>query len=236
MNGVDIAILAIIAISVIYGIYHGFLQTLLSAGCFLLSLVAAFMIGPSLSSLIRQNTAITSTLSTYTDAVARVGDVDLAQTQVGALDESGIRRVLQAVGLPEGLASALEKSIATRSLAGEGAMTVNDYVKNTLVSAAVNVGSYVAVFIVSSVLLGLIASLIRHVFKFPPLRVADGAAGAAFGLCRGVVIVYVLFLMVPIAATVIPGDTVSAYLAESTLAPLFQSGGFFSRVISWKKA
>lgn len=231
MNGVDIAIIAIVAVSVIYGIYHGFLQTLLSVGCFLVSVVLAFMFGPSLSSLIRNNTGIASTLSTYTDVVSRVGDVELAQKQVGTLDQSGVRRVLQAVGLPDTLADALEKNINTRSFAGEGASTVNDYVKNTLVTAAVNVGSYVAVFIVSSVLLGLIASLIRHVFKFPPLKMADRAAGAAFGLCRGLIIVYVLFLTVPIASSVIRSETVNAYVAESALAPLFQSGGFFSRVI-----
>ncbi len=232
MNGVDIAILAIVGISVIYGIYHGFLQTVLSVGCFLLSVWVAFMFGPTLASLIRSNSGITTTLSTYTDAVARVGDVDLAQTNASLLDTSGIRRVLDAAGLPDVLAEALENNLLGRSLAGEGAVTVNDYVKSTLVNAAVSVGSYVAVFLVCSLVLGLVCSLIKHVFKFPPLRFADGVAGAFFGFFRGVIIVYVLFLMVPIAATVIPKDAVAAYVSESRLAPLFQSGGFFERVIS----
>ena len=234
MNGVDIAILVIVGISVVYGIYHGFLQTVLSVACFLLSVWAAFMFGPALSALIRNNSGITSTLSTYTDAVARVGDVDLAQTNAAALDPSGIRRVLDAVGLPDVLAETLEKNLKGRTLAGEGAVTVNDYVKSTLVNAAVSVGSYVAVFVAASVVLGLVCSLIKHVFKFPPLRMADGAAGGVFGLCRGLIIVYVLFLMVPIVATVIPKDVVTNYVSQSTLAPLFQSGGFFARVIARK--
>ncbi len=234
MNGVDIAILAIVGISVIYGIYHGFLQTLLSVACFLLSVWAAFMFGPRVSALIRSNTAITSTLSTYTDAVARVGDVDLAQTNVAALDRSGIDRILDAVGLPGALSSLLDNNLSSRSLAGEGAVTVNDYVKSTLVSSAVNVGSYVAVFFLCSLCLGLIVSLIKHVFKFPPLRFADGLAGAAFGLFRGAIIVYVLFLLVPIVETVIQSDLVAAYIAQSRLAPIFQSGGYISRVIGGK--
>ena len=82
MNGVDIAIIAIIAISVIYGIYHGFLQTLLSVGCFLVSVALAFMFGPSVSSLIRNNTGITSALSTYTDVASRVGDVHRAVPEI----------------------------------------------------------------------------------------------------------------------------------------------------------
>ncbi len=234
MNGVDIAILVIVGISVVYGIYHGFLQTVLSVACFLLSVWAAFMFGPALSGLIRNNSGITSTLSTYTDAVARVGDVDLAQTGAASLDASGIRRVLDAVGLPDVLAETLEKNLTGRTLAGEGAVTVNDYVKSTLVNAAVSVGSYVAVFVVTSVVLGLVCSLIKHVFKFPPLRMADGAAGGLFGLCRGVIIVYVLFLTVPIVATVVPRDIVTSYVSESTLAPLFQSGGYFAKVIAGK--
>ena len=234
MNGVDIAILVIVGISVVYGVYHGFLQTALSVASFLLAVWAAFIFGPSVSALIRNNSGITTTLSTYTDAVARVGDVDLAQTNAAALDSNGISRVLKAVGLPDVLADTLEKNLAGRTLAGEGAVTVNDYVKSTLVNAAVNVGSYVAVFVVTSVVLGLVCSLIKHVFKFPPLRMADGAAGGVFGLCRGVIIVYVLFLMVPIVATVVPRDIVTSYVSESTLAPLFQSGGYFAKVIAGK--
>ena len=230
----DIAILVIVGISVVYGIYHGFLQTVLSVGCFLLSVCAAFMFGPSVSALIRNNPGITSTLSTYTDAVARVGDVDLAQTSASSLDAYGIERVLKAVGLPEVLEDTLKNNLAGRTLAGEGAVTVNDYVKSTLVNAAVSVGSYVAVFVVTSVVLGLICSLIKHVFKFPPLRMADGAAGGAFGLCRGLIIVYVLLLTVPIVATVVPNEVVAKYISESTLAPMFQSGGFFARVIARK--
>ncbi len=232
MNGVDIVILVILGVSVVYGVYHGFLQTVLSAACFLLSVGMAFLIGPSLSALIRNNSGITSTLSTYTDAVARVGDVDLAQTSAASLDTYGVRRVLDAVGLPKALTDTLEKNLTGRTLAGEGAVTVNDYVKNTLVNAAVSVGCYVAVFAITSVLLCLVCSLIKHVFKFPPLRMADGAAGGFFGLCRGLIIVYVLFLTVPVIATVVPRDIVTNYVSGSALAPLFQSGGFFARVIA----
>ncbi len=234
MNGLDIAILAIVGISMIYGIYRGFLHTVLSVACFLVSVVLAFLFAPRLAALIQTQTGITSTLSTYTDAVARVGDVELAQTPVSYLSTEGIRQVLQSVGLPDFLSRVLENNLLTRSLAGEGAVTVNDYVKDTLVSAALNVGCYVAVFFVSSLILGLIASLIRHVFKFPPLKLMDRTVGAVFGLVRGGIIVYVLFLLLPVVATVIPSDVVESYVSGSTLAPVFQSGGFFTRVIGIK--
>ena len=60
----------------------------------------------------------------------------------------------------------------------------------------------------------------------------DWLAGGAFGLVRGVVLVYMLFLLVPILSTVLPVDGFDALLQHSRLASLFMSDGFFAGVIA----
>ena len=77
-------------------------------------------------------------------------------------------------------------------------------------------------------------SLIAHVFKLPLLKQLDWLAGGAFGLARGALILYVIFLLIPILSTIIPLDNFNELLAQSTLAPIFQSDGFFARMVSGK--
>ena len=81
-------------------------------------------------------------------------------------------------------------------------------------------------------MLSIVLSLVQHVFKLPPLRQADWLAGGIFGLLRGALIIYVLFLMLPVLKTIVPLDSFNEMVDQSALAPIFQSSGFFSGVIS----
>ena len=81
-------------------------------------------------------------------------------------------------------------------------------------------------------MLSVVVSLIQHVFKLPLLKQMDWLAGGIFGLARGALLVYVIFLLVPVLSTIIPLDAFNDLLAQSTLAPIFQSDGFFAQVIA----
>ena len=232
MNIIDIGILVIIGASVVYGLYRGFMQTVLSVACCLLSVLVAFAFGPKLAQLISSSQGVSSTLATYTDAVTRVGDYSLASTPVNQLNDGLLQQVLDGVSLPSPIASILESNLRSQVFAGTGLTSVNDYVSNTVVAVAINALSYIACFAVSYLILSVIVSLIQHVFKLPLLKQLDWLAGGIFGLVRGALILYVLFLLIPILSTVIPMDAFNDLLAASTLAPIFQSDGFFAGVIA----
>jgi hypothetical protein len=103
-----------------------------------------------------------------------------------------------------------------------------------VVAIAVDILCYIAVFALCFLVLSVLVSLIQHVFKLPLLKQLDWLAGGAFGLVRGALLLYVFFLIMPILSTIIPMDAFNDLLAQSTLAPIFQSDGFFARVISGK--
>ncbi len=234
MNIIDIVILIVIGASVIYGLYRGFVQTVLSVACCLISIVVAFAFGPRLAAVVSGNNDISSTLLTYTDAIARVGDSNLANTPVSQITDGVISQVLNSVSLPEPIASILQNNLKGQVFSQINLTTVNEYVSSTVVAVAVNAISFVACFALCYLVLSVLVSLIAHVFKLPLLKQLDWLAGGAFGLVRGALILYVIFLMIPILSTVIPLDTFNELLAQSTLAPIFQSDGFFARVISGK--
>ncbi|MCI5565494.1 MAG: CvpA family protein [Clostridiales bacterium] len=232
MNIIDIIILVILGVSMIYGVYRGFVHTLLSVACCLLSVLIAFAFGPRLSAIVSNSKGVSSTLATYTDAVARVGDYDLAAANVSQLSDSLINQVLENVSLPQSIQNILRSNLSNQSFAGTGLSTVNDYVSNTVVAVAINILCFLACFALSYVVLSLLLSLIQHVFRLPLLRQLDWLAGGAFGLMRGALLLYALFLVVPLLSTIIPLDAFNELLSQSALSPIFQSDGLFARVIS----
>ena len=232
MNIIDIVILAVLGVSLAYGLYRGFVHTILSVACCLLSVFLAFAYGPKLAQVVSGSQGVSSTLATYTDAVTRVGDYSLASIPVSQLNDGLIGQVLQSVSLPAPIASILQNNLKNQAFAGTGLSTVNDYVSNTVVAVAVNALCYIACFAVSYLVLSVVLSLIQHVFKLPLLKQLDWLAGGVFGLVRGALLLYVIFLLIPILSTVIPLDAFNDLLAQSTLAPIFQSNGFFAGVIS----
>ncbi len=232
MNVIDIAILVILGVSLIYGLYRGFLHTLLSVACCLLSLVLAFAFGPKLSAFVSGRQGVSSTLATYTDAVARVGDYSLASTPVSQLSDNVITQVLNSVSLPDPIATILKGNLKNQSFSSAGLTTVNDYVSNTVVAAAIDILCFIVCFAVAYMALSVLVSLIQHVFKLPLLKQLDWLAGGAFGLARGALLLYVIFLIMPILSTIIPLENFNDLLDQSTLAPIFQSSGFFANVIA----
>ncbi len=232
MNIVDIVILGIIGLSVVYGIYRGFLRTVLSVASVLAAVFLAITFGPVLADALQSNQGLVNNMVTFTDAVTRVGDAGTAQTEAGALSDEEVDIVVAGVKLPGVLRDLLRKNLKDASL--RGARTVNEYVSTTLVTAAIRVLCCIAVFIVSSLVLHLVLGLIAGVAKLPLLKTMDGLAGALFGLARGAVIVYVLFLLLPIAETILPEGLTQSYLEGSRLAGIFASDGLFVRVIQGK--
>ena len=109
---------------------------------------------------------------------------------------------------------------------------MNDYVKNTLIGVAISILSFILCFAGSYLVGSILISLIHHVFQLPILKQLDWLAGGAFGLIRGLLILYVIFLIVPILSTVIPMDSFNELLAQSVLAPYFQKDVLFSWVIA----
>ena len=75
MNIIDIAILAVLAVSVLYGMYRGFISGVLSVAALIGSAALAFSMSGQLAAWLQGNQTLVSTLVYYTDAGSRIGDL-----------------------------------------------------------------------------------------------------------------------------------------------------------------
>ncbi len=203
MNIVDIGILAVIAASVLFGLYRGFISSVGHTGGALIAFVASFWLCPTVAGFVRGNATVREWLETYTEKIV------------------GSNRTVSQLNLPQPLTDFVSR------VAGNGTEAVN----SALVNALISILSFVVCFILLYVLFSLLMSAVRAVFRLPVLKQADTLAGGIFGLLRGVVFLFVLFTLVPVAQALVPGDTVAELMNGSSLAGIFDSGALINAIL-----
>lgn len=232
MNAVDIVILAILGLSVLVGLYRGFISSVASMGGCLLSLGLSFWLSPKLAEAIQNNPEILKTLASYTDAATKIGDQALAGSSVASLTESGIAEVLNKVALPAPLSTLLQNNLQNQVFGT--AADVGTYVSQTIVGAILNVICFIVCFLVLLLVIHFVINFLKVVFKFPVLKQLNSIAGGAFGLLRGALLCFVAFALLPLIQTLLPVQDINQLVDQSALAPLFNSGNLILAIMNGK--
>ena len=232
MNTVDIVIIAILGLSVLVGLYRGFISSVASMGGCLLSLGLSFWLSPKVAAMIQNNPEILKTLVSYTDAATKIGDQTLASTSVTSLSQNAIADILNKVQLPAPLSTLLQSNLENKVFGT--AADVGSYVSQTIVGAILNVICFVLCFVVLLIVLHFVLNFLKVVFKFPVLKQLNAVAGGAFGLLRGALLCFVAFALLPLFQTMVPVTGINEMVSQSALAPLFNSGNLILAIMNGK--
>ena len=232
MNIVDIVIIAILGLSVLVGLYRGFISSVASMGGCLLSLGLSFWLSPKLAAWVQSNPEILRTLSSYTDAATRIGDQTLAGASVTSLTQNSITEILNKVSLPAPLSSLLQNNLENKVFGT--AADVGSYVSQTIVGAILNVICFIVCFVVLLIVIHFILNFLKVVFKFPVLKQLNSVAGGAFGLLRGNLLWFEAFALLPLVQTMVPLAGINELVEKSALAPLFNSGNLILAIMNRK--
>ena len=233
MNPVDWVILGILGISILFGLYRGFIASVASMGGSLISLGLSFWLSPMVSDFLRNHTSLSNTLMSYADAATRLKDSTLSALKVQGLSAESISSILSRASLPAPLDRLLQNNLEQQVYkTANMPQDVGHYVTQTIVSALMNVICFVVTFVVLLILFHLIINLLKAIFRFPILKQLNSLAGGAFGLLRGALLCFVLFALMPLLQTVIPVEGLGEMVRTSTLAPLFNSGNLILSIMN----
>ena len=233
MNPVDWVIIGILGISILFGLYRGFIASVASMGGSLISLGLSFWLSPMVSDFLRNHTSLSNTLMSYADAATRLKDSTLSALKVQGLSAESISSILSRASLPAPLDRLLQNNLEQQVYkTANMPQDVGHYVTQTIVSALMNVICFVVTFVVLLILFHLIINLLKAVFRFPILKQLNSLAGGAFGLLRGALLCFVLFALMPLLQTVIPVEGLGEMVRTSTLAPLFNSGNLILSIMN----
>ena len=219
MNIIDILILAIIAVSVIYGMHRGFISGVLSVAALIGAAALSFAMSGQLAAWLKGNQTLVDTLMYYNDAGSRVSSLDLSLMSVSQVTEGALEQILSSANLPAAFKAAFITGLGSAS----SGMTIAELLSQTIVSVSISILSFLICFFVSYIVATFVIHLISYVFELPVLRHLDALIGGVFGLVRGVLLLFILFMLVPIVLAVAPVPQIEELIAASRLAPMFDS-------------
>ena len=222
---VDLAILVIIALCVLAGYYRGTIYAALNVGVTVLSLLLALLLIPAISGLVKSSDQMYKSMLYYFEGYEYVSSTSVEMVHAKAADVSDeqVTLLTKNADMPTPMDSAVRSNIRRLAYANKGITTMGDYFNQTIVDVVINILSMLALFIVVRIVTGWALRVLDvSIEGFPVLNRYDGLFSCGIGFLHGVLIVYVLFMLVPVALTVVP--RLESYLSESFL------GGFFYHV------
>lgn len=231
MNIIDIVILAILALSLVSGMYKGFLASGLAIIGFIATWIGAMYFYPQLSAAIQSNENLMQVMHYYLDADAFFESGGVANRLVSAVSQSELAQTVASIELPEVITKAFESNVLSNAFASLNLNTLGEYLGQTICGAAINVVSFLVMFIVSYVVVMLVVNLLNHVFRFPILRHFDWLLGGAFGLVRGAVVAILIFSILPLVLSVVPMEIAGTLLDSSKLYGLFSRYDILERLV-----
>lgn len=231
INLIDIAIVGVIALSVLYGLYSGLIGSLVNLGGLVVSTVAAYLYYGDLSKWLVDNTQLVSRLVHYTEGSSVIGSLEIARTAVSTVGAELASGIVGKASFPWPFSTMVYDNILSRAFAAQGLTTVADYFDYTLAYATLNIISFLLILALVYVLFCIVGGIVRYVMQFPVLRQCDALLGGGFGLVRGVLMVFFIFMLLPIVLAVVPMDMVTEMVDASKLAGFFYDGNFILAAI-----
>ncbi len=231
MNVVDLIILGIIGISILFGLYKGFINAMLGLIGLFLALVIAYVAYPHVAKSLQGNESLVRTLIHYSDASSRIHDLDLSLTPVANIPPQIIDEVLTRAALPQPFDAFVRANVTGQVFAALGSTNISEYLNQTIIAVSINILCFLASFGVAYAVIMLLVHLIGYVFRMPVLKHLDLLLGGLFGGARGIFLVFVLFALVPILLTVSPIEQVSQAIAESQLAGIFYKSNLIQSIM-----
>ena len=234
MNLIDWIVVGVLGLSVLVGLYRGFISSVASMGSCLVSLIASYWLTPKIVDFVTHNTSLQETISSYTDATVQAGE--WTNTIVSNLSDSQISSIISDVKMPAPLDSLLESNLKEEAFKSISGMTQNvgNYVSTTIVTAVLNIICFLAAFVILTILFHIIINLLNAIFKFPVLKQMNSVAGGLFGLLRGALLCFVAFAVLPLIQSVANMENLNELVASSTLAPVFNSRNLILSIMNGK--
>lgn len=233
MNLLDLAIIAVIAISVLLGAYRGFVVTALKTVSFFVSWILAYVLHPLLSWAMSGQGMIQSLIN-YTEGAAKLPldtPLEMVTTPITQVDPATLNDLVNNSSLVSPFGNLVKSNIASQALASHGLTTVGDYFNYTVAYATLNIIAFLILFFVFRIICGVIINATDATHKFPVLRHNDVLAASLTGLLRGVFACYIIMAVAPIALSILNVSVVTDYVLSSSLAGFFYKSNFILLLI-----
>ena len=206
-----IVILLILILFIWMGYRRGFIREIVSFFFVFLSLSLAWAINPYINDFLISETPVYSTIQeTCTDFVQKQSS-DLENEMESS------SQFIDGLNLPEILRKNIEKNNNTENYAELSVNTLTEYVSGYLARTIVNGLSYVLAYILATIGIRIVVYILNLIAGLPILKTANKLTGGLVGFVKGLVFIWILFLILTVLCSTEIGKT-SLELIEKDLS------------------
>ena len=206
-----IVILLILILFIWMGYRRGFIREIVSFFFVFLSLSLAWAINPYINDFLISETPVYSTIQeTCTDFVQKQSSDLENETESSS-------QFIDGLNLPEVLRKNIEKNNNTENYAELSVNTLTEYVSGYLARTIVNGLSYVLAYILATIGIRIVVYILNLIAGLPILKTANKLTGALVGFVKGLVFIWILFLILTVLCSTEIGKTSLELIEKDSL-------------------
>lgn len=226
MNWVGIAAVIVLLGSVLLGWYKGFLKTVLAMVQLIATIILVLILSPLLKNILMENTGLyrqtrDSIISSIEEKLPELpAGIEIpAEMQNTLIENSSIPKIFQELLKENNRADVYERLNATTFL---------EYIGCYMADLVVGLVSFLIIFIVVRIAFQILVLAFDLLGKLPVVGGLNRLAGAALGLLRGVIVLWILCLLATIfPETQIGSDVLSAVGSSGFLSWIYNNNLLF---------
>lgn len=207
-----IVVLAILILCVWRGYSRGFIKEIVSFFFVFLSLSLAWAINPYINEFLMQKTPIYNTIQETCANFVQSQDEEKAEYETDSTGD-----LIDGLKLPDLLRKNLEDNNNAETYAALSVDTMTEYVSGYLARTVINGLSYVLAYILSTIMIRLIVYVLNLIAGLPVLKTANKLTGGAVGFLKGIVFIWIAFLVLTVLCSTEIGKTALELIEKDTL-------------------
>ena len=222
---VDLVIVILLVLCILAGYYRGTIYAAINLGLSVVAFLLSLLLIPVAAGVIKNSDTLYKDMLYYFEGYEYVSatSVERVHDVAAQVSDEDLDTLIENGNMPVPLGDAVKKNIRRAAYAQSGIVTLGDYFNQTIVDVIINILSLLAIFLVIRLLLGWIMRTVDFSIEgFPVMTKYDAIFSCGIGFLQGIALLYVLFMLVPVALAVVP--RLETYLDESAF------GGFFYRI------
>ncbi len=231
MNLLDYAIIAVLALFALAGVYKGFMHTALDILCYMLCVVFALLMTPLLAFRVEQNESVFNAMLYYTEGSENIEDVEYRKKNITEISNAELEEIYEHSKVAYPMDERIRENVAAAAFERSNIYTLGDYFNTTMVIFAINVLLFLVFFIGLRLVLAFLLGWLNYARPLPVLKKLELPAAIGVGLIRGILALFLFFMTVPLVLTVLPLDFVSDLVEGSVLARFFYYSNFLLNFI-----
>lgn len=195
MNTISIIIGIVFLICVISGLWQGLFRVLVSVAGLIVSIVIAVYVAPYVSSSLEKNSQLDEHLAQYISEKMQF-------SEAGEETSKGVQvAIIEGLPLPETMKGNILNNNNAEMYDVLNATGVYDYIAKSVAMVILNAVVFLALVLICRIFFFFLGRTAKGLSKLPILRSIDKVGGGALGAMKGLILIWIFFLILSVTST-----------------------------------